>query len=346
VNLSRRFQYAAQGFSQTLFYYGQLAGTLYDAGLGFLDRSDAIATRTVRGGTLFGIYPINRYARFEISGGAMQYREQYNDPTLGAFAEQYQQEQYGTQIFRNGTFVPLGIAFVQETTVFREFGPVAGNTMRIFYENSPRIGDTLQRQTVDADVRYYLRLGTTGLLAMRARGFRSWGTSPDFLFFGGNSEMRGYDYLQFIGHKAVFADAELRFPLIEAMLTPVGVLGGIRGVLFFNIGGAGFNDAPFKFWDDKPTTITPVVGYRFNNRTQTFEEIPGSPTTISGFRLVDGRASYGVGLETFALGFPIHFDWSWRTMFNKQWEDAVFAADGGSSKFRRAKFNIWIGYDF
>ena len=40
-------------------------------------------------------------------------------------------------------------------------------------------------------------------------------------------------------------------------------------------------------------------------------------TIIGGFRLVDGRASYGVGLETFALGFPIHFDWSWRTLLNK-----------------------------
>ena len=43
----------------------------------------------------------------------------------------------------------------------------------------------------------------------------------------------------------------------------------------------------------------------------------GQPRLVSGFRLVDSRASYGVGLETFALGFPIHFDWSWRTLFNK-----------------------------
>ena len=61
---------------------------------------------------------------------------------------------------------------------------------------------------------------------------------------------------------------------------------------------------------------------------------------------MDGRASYGVGLQTFMLGFPIHFDWSWRTLFNKQWEDALFAYDGGSSKFRRAKFSIWMGFDF
>ena len=73
----------------------------------------------------------------------------------------------------------------------------------------------------------------------------------------------------------------------------------------------------------------------------------------SGFRLIDSRASYGVGLETFALGFPIHFDWSWRTLFNRDWEDLAVclpgAADGmasGSDWLRKVKFSLWIGYDF
>ena len=72
----------------------------------------------------------------------------------------------------------------------------------------------------------------------------------------------------------------------------------------------------------------------------------GDPRQIGGFRLVDGRASYGVGLETFAIGFPIHFDWSWRTLFNKDWEDALFAMQGGSAEFRKPRFSVWIGYDF
>ena len=50
---------------------------------------------------------------------------------------------------------------------------------------------------------------------------------------------------------------------------------------------------------------------------------------IEGFRLVDGRASYGIGLETFASGFPLHFDWSYRTLFNKQWENYAYAGEGG-----------------
>jgi hypothetical protein len=46
------------------------------------------------------------------------------------------------------------------------------------------------------------------------------------------------------------------------------------------------------------------------------------------------------------LGFPIHFDYSWKTLLNKDWEDQLFAAFGGSSRFRKPKFTVWIGYDF
>ena len=76
------------------------------------------------------------------------------------------------------------------------------------------------------------------------------------------------------------------------------------------------------------------------------QPIYGPPVVVDGLRLVDSRASYGLGLETFALGFPIHFDYSWKTLLNKNWEDVLFAAYGGSSSFRKPKFSIWIGYDF
>ena len=90
---------------------------------------------------------------------------------------------------------------------------------------------------------------------------------------------------------------------------------------------------------------TPIVGYSTLNA---FQQTPifGEPRVVSGLRLVDARASYGIGLETFALGFPVHFDWSWRTLLNEDWEDLRFAAFGGSSAFRKPKFSLWIGYDF
>src|SRR5581483_6147286 len=154
----------------------------------------------------------------------VQIDESYNDPTVQQVAEQYQTAPGGQLIFRNGTLVPLGAAFIQETTVFREFGPLAGNTMRLAYDVSPKIGSVLSRQTVDADVRHYLRIGGTGVLATRFHGFHSWGDFPDFLYFGGNYDMRGYDYLSFAGSSVINAQAELRFPIIEAALTPIGVV--------------------------------------------------------------------------------------------------------------------------
>src|ERR1700681_3112163 len=75
LNLSRRFQYAMQGYSQTQFFYPSIAGVYYDPRYSYLSRSDAIATQTVRGGSVFGIYPFSHYRRVEVSGGVLQYNE-------------------------------------------------------------------------------------------------------------------------------------------------------------------------------------------------------------------------------------------------------------------------------
>jgi hypothetical protein len=162
-------------------------------------------------------------------------------------------------------------------------------------------------------------------------------------------------------------------------LTPIGVVGGVRGVFFAGIGGA---------WFKGQQTTSPCAGesndYKFftNNSTACLvptgikvDPVTGNPITnldpatgvqtpvlnyslqrVDGFRLQDGRASYGIGLETFALGFPIHFDWSWRTMFNNGWENAFFACVtvnpvtgqcvSGAEEFRKPRFAVWIGYDF
>ena len=353
LNLSRRLQYALQGFSQTQFYYANNAGTFYAAQYGFLSHDDALATQTSRGGTAFGIYPLNRYARLELSGGLIQFRQGYDDPNLQQVAEDYQQETYGQSLFANGNLLPLAIAYVRETTVFREYGPLSGHTLRLGYEYAPKMGDFISRQTFDVDARKYIRLATNGVLAFRFRGLKSWGDYPAYLYSGGNSELRGYEYLEFIGNQAFFANAELRFPLIEAALTPLGVIGGLRAVAFANLGASQFAQNTLNVWTSTPTTKQPVLGYTQNPFTGEVTEILGPPQNISGFRLVDGRASYGIGLETFALGFPIHFDWAWRTLMNKGWEDYVYSYqanfDGessGSRWLRKPKFSIWIGYDF
>ena len=179
------------------------------------------------------------------------------------------------------------------------------------------------------------------MLALRARAFRSWGEFPDFTFFGGNSEMRGYDYLEFLGHKSFYANAELRFPLIEAMLTPIGVLGGIRGTFFFNFGVAGHRrPADAHRGTSEPVTVRPVVDYVGDPDTQSVRarlRRSGDASPASGSTTRAPRT--GSGLTTYAIGFPIHFDWSWLTLFNPAWEDAGVrlrrhAARGGARQRR------------
>jgi len=353
TNLSSRFQFSVQGFSSEQFFFGYLPGSTFTSALGFLSRDDALATRKTQGGNVFGIYPFDRFRRVEFSAGMFNYKEAFSNDALAAQSEAYQRSQFGTNIFRDGTFAPIGIRYVQETTIFREYGPVAGNTIMAGYEYAPSAGGLLSRQTLNLDARFYQRIAENGVFAVRGRAFTSWGEFPDFLFFGGNSEMRGYDYLQFIGHNAYFTNAELRFPLVEAMATPIGVLGGIRGVFFFDFGVAGFAGQSLNAWTREPAAVRPVSDFRLNPDTGQVQQVLGDPVSISGFRLVNARASYGVGLSTMALGFPVHFDWAWPTMFNKEWEDAVFAAEAalegvssGSAVFRKVRFQMWIGFDF
>jgi outer membrane protein assembly factor BamA len=172
------------------------------------------------------------------------------------------------------------------------------------------------------------------------------------MYYGGNSEMRGYEYLEFIGNKAFFTNAELRFPIIEAALTPFGVIGGLRGVFFANLGANGFEGQSMNVWSTGDTPISAFLGYTADPTSLGAVPVFSQEIIVPGFKLIDGRASYGIGLETFALGFPIHFDWAWRTMFNKDYENLLFFYQGslegktGSDWFRKPKFSVWIGYDF
>ncbi len=361
VNIARRAQIALQAFSQDQFYFGQdiqNSGALYDPRIApFISRDLAESVQRQRGATGFVIYPLNRYSRIEAYSGYINMSEGYTNSSLQEQAEAYQREQFGQSLFRNGHMVPLGLSFVNETTIFREFGPVAGRTFKVSYDGSPALGSNwISRQTTDLDIRQYLRLGSTGVFATRFKGFKSWGRNPDFQYFGGNSELRGYEYLEFIGNKGFFANAEVRFPLIEAMLTPLGVLGGLRGSFFANIGGAGFNTSEFNFMTRNAEVFQPLGGYTVNPDSSLVPRL-ADPVGLSGIRLLNGRASYGFGLQSFLLGFPMHFDFSWKTLFDKTYEDAIFrscfqtsetnvdcVADGDS--FRKMKFDFWIGYDF
>jgi hypothetical protein len=312
INLSRRMHWGLSGFDNTRFFY---AAPYVDLSYG---RRGAIATQRYTGGLLVGRYPLDKFHRLEASAGVIRVRENFGN----VFAEQAAREQAqlvgAPFILNNGTMVPVNLSLTGETTRFREFGPLSGSTYSLGVQFAPAFGDSLTRTSVEADARRYFRIGQGTVFAARARGFKSFGDNPDIFYFGGNMELRGFPYLSLAGNEGFFANLEFRFPLIDVMKTPLGILGPVRGTLFAGIGGARFKGDNYDFSSSQP-------GLSYVN-----DPVFGEP--VSGFHLVDGRASYGVGLQFFFLGYPLHFDWTKFTDFKVH-----------SNNFR---FDFWIGYDF
>ena len=312
TNLSSRWNWGVLASDFTRYYFPSLYSYSYS-------RSDALATERYTGAAAFAVYPLNKFNRVQFSAGFTRIKSEYQDPSVQLQIEQ-QAAAYGGQVpIYDGSSLPLTVTFTRETTRFREFGPLSGSTANLRFEYAPGINGLISRRTFDFDVRKYMRVGGTSmLLATRAHVYVSRGDQPQLFAFGGNMEMRGYDYLSFVGSEGFYANAELRIPLIDLMATPIGVLGPVRGTVFGNIGGAHYPGQPYDFW-----TTGPGVSY-VND--------PLFGQAVDGRRLVDGRASYGIGIQAFLLGMPMHFDWSWLTDLQV--------------RSLSSRFQFWIGYDF
>jgi len=316
TNLASRLHYGFNVFDSTYFFYPYSS---YYASYVPNPRDLAIATQRFTGGQIFAEYPLDKFRRLEVGAGIIRVNEQFGDPSVEQLICQ-QNAIIGLPCFtNNGWQSPISAYLVQETTRFAGFGPLAGSTFRVGVRYAPAVGSFLQRTTVDTDLRKYLRLGSTSaLLALRGRGFYSTGDNPDYFYFGGNMELRGFPYYSFAGNEGFYANAEFRFPIIDLALTPLGLIGPIRGTAFIGIGGARFKGQDYSFSTREP-------GFSYIN-----DPIFGEP--VDGWRLQDGRASYGFGLQLFFLGYPMHFDWS-------KFTDFAVHSDGW-------KFSFWIGYDF
>ncbi len=320
INLSRRLQYGLSAFDTTSFFF--LTPANLDPGF---FREGAVATQRLTGASVIGRYPLDLHRRLEFSAGAYKLRERFENADVEALARQQAAAAGQRFALNDGTIFPLSVSLVQETTRFREFGPLSGSTFSIGAEVSPGVGATaLSRHTLDADLRHYLRIGGTLVLATRVRGFRSGGENPAIFYFGGNMELRGYPYLSIAGNEGFFANAELRFPVIELAKTPIGLIGPLRGTVFAGVGGARFKGQPFQFSTKQGGRS--FVNFDANDPSTFFGENVGE-----GFRLVDGRASYGIGMQLFFLGYPLHFDWTRLTDLKVH---------------SKTRFDFWIGYDF
>jgi len=303
INQKRRLQYMASAFQYTQFYYGYYG---YDASFysPYLTYRDAIATRKITGINLSAYYPFSRYYRAQAGLGYYNYEEDY------LYLLPY--SNYGQ--FMNGNILSASFSLVGETTFFNYYGPMSGNTFRLSISQALPVSDSfLRNTTLEADLRQYLYLGMDTLFAFRFEGFVSRGRDPYITYFGGNNQVRSAYYYSIIATEGWFANAEFRFPLINAASTLIGQIGPVRGVFFFDMSRSKIKGYPAKI----------------------YEYIAGE-----GYKAFDAIGSYGYGFEFFLLGIPIHLEFVKKLVFSDISNPWNYDSIG---KFE-TKF--WIGFDF
>ena len=111
-----------------------------------------------------------------------------------------------------------------ETTRFREYGPVSGNTFNVSVVPDPSRLRNLHPQH-DARRRpapVSLPSAANTLFAVRFRGFASLGRDQFLGFYGGNNDVRSSYFYNLVGTSYWFANAEFRLPLINTAQTIIG----------------------------------------------------------------------------------------------------------------------------
>jgi hypothetical protein len=314
LNQTNRFQWMAQAYALTIFYYPSYA--YFDPSLYYLlSYRDAMATREISGFQLAGIYPFSTYYRLETTAGYSFYDEDFFNPYLNQLVDP---RGGGYNYFWNGSSVSLSLALVGETTRFKSYGPAKGNTFRLSLTQSVPFSESfLRNTTATLDLRQYLYLGSDTLFAFRFDGFLSRGRNSYVNYWGGNNEVRSANFYSLVGTEGWFSNLEFRFPLISTAMTLLGPFGPVRGSLFLDVTRSKLGDYPAQF-------LLPII----------------NDQGIPDFLAAEAIGSYGFGFEFFFLGLPMHIEF----VKGMAWEKLRSPFDYTVLTDWRTKF--WIGFDF
>lgn len=275
LDMHRRMNWGARLYDNRAFF------NTFDLNSGRLDRRQVYRDTGVLG---LVSYPFTRYHRIDAGAGyiSRQYAfpDFFNSPDADGDGE-LDYDELNWQSLRHN-FPVASTTFSGDSAVWKFFGPVSGRRYQMSLTYAPDLdeGGTLTSD-VTVDWREYKQLSSRTLLAARFYGAYSQGNFPNFYYFGGLNTVRGYDFRTIVGSQAGFANFEFRFPLVDVLATPLLVIQQMRGVLFFDIGGAKFEDQPFTFLGDDN-------------------------------RLVDAKASVGWGISFNLLGLPVNWDFAKR----------------------------------
>jgi len=297
-DLSRRWNWAVEVFDNRDFF---LAFDAEDGGI----EQEAIFSQTGVIGSL--IYPFSFYHRIE---GGVGYIFRDYDYQLAL------RDESGNVVYtiepRQDDFPLVQAALVGDTTVQDAFGPVSGRRYRLrgSYGYDTDEGGALT-QGGDLDFRQYLSLTRRSQIALRLFGGYSSGNFPSVYAIGGLDTVRGYDFRSLVGDRAFHGNLELRFPLIDALVSPVFDFRGIRGRIFLDVGGAwrDYAGEEYEFCDaDKGLSV----------------EFGGGANAC---------AAYGWGFTVRFSGLDLNWDFAQAWDFDRKLDDGF-------------RTNFWIGTRF
>ncbi|MBK9089133.1 MAG: PD40 domain-containing protein [Holophagales bacterium] len=265
-NLKHRLQWGVQAYDNRTYFTGVNEYGQYVSVKRFSRET---------GASLLGVFPFSRYTRVEGVFGFLS--RSIDEPYLITNDDGTQGQIY---LPRKDNTLQVGAGYGYDGTRLKSFGPHGGQALSVNYRYLPDFqdGGTLSSD-LSAEARVYVPISRRTNFAFRGFGAVSSGAVPTVYSFGGLDTLRGYDYRAIIGNRIFYLNTELRFPLIDVLITGIGLnFGGVRGRLFFDIGAAYLQNEDFTF--------------------------------AEGGRLVDGRAAYGAGFTAYFLGIPWNVDFA------------------------------------
>lgn len=277
ADLGHRLQWQAHVFDQRDYYIAQ------DFVSGRIERGRAATKVTGAVGSI--VYPFTFYHRAELGVGYV-----FRDFLAQTFVDVPGVGPVPAVQQVKDDFPLVQGALVGDSGRYGSWGAVAGRRWRLdtFYAPDLDLGGSRVFMT-DIDARQYLPVTRRSNLAFRGFYGYSTGNQPNPYYFGGLDTLRGTEFGELSGDRAFFANMEYRFPLIDLLATPVIAFQGVRGVFFFDVGGAWYSDfQDFKFWNSDEN------------------------------KLQDAIAAYGWGMTIRLFGLDLNWDFARRTDLKDQ----------------------------
>lgn len=262
TSLGRRLQYTTGVLQQPMYLISNYYQTPAEQE-GQFYQTQEMSRLVFRQVFAAGLYPLNRFTRFEL-GARFQNIDQQAVPYTRMVDYNYMYATYwergDTRNVASANTVSPYVAWVTDNSMFGYTGPISGKRIRVEFE--PTVGSWQYNEFL-ADARSYIpilfnyitfatRFTTSMAMGRDELRFPKWIGRPDFVR-GYNREDIGYvsctglpaddgsscNAEELIGSRVAFANAELRFPIIRRYGNRTALLGGlppIDGLFFYDAG--------------------------------------------------------------------------------------------------------------